>query len=38
VLATDLSIKTGQARAEAAVRDLVLALCVEGRIPDHAAN
>jgi len=31
VLETDLRIKTGQARAETAVRDLVLALCVDGR-------
>lgn len=31
VLETDLRIKTGQAKDEAAVRDLVLALCVDGR-------
>jgi DNA polymerase III delta subunit len=31
VLAADLSIKTGQATGEAAVRDLVMALCLDGR-------
>jgi hypothetical protein len=33
LLATDLAIKTGQATADAAVRDLVLALCLTGRPP-----
>ena len=31
LLAADLSIKTGQATGEAAVRDLVMALCLDGR-------
>lgn len=31
ILAADLSIKTGQATADAAIRDLVMALCLDGR-------
>jgi DNA polymerase III delta subunit len=31
ILAADRDIKTGQARAEAAIRDVVLAVCLDGR-------